>query len=566
MQMRSRHFFVPDRDAYPATEILHTPKMHTPFPPSWNTAYRILITRRVSIIIILSTMSMLEDDDADSLATPRPLQENEDDAIPSRVTLAEQMYSENGRSLKALALLSLGLKNDDDSPVFNTSILPWSAAVRPTALKMTAKELRKEIIRRCVAAENVLHAPRPNQWPVPKATEWLEKNPIVNEHEVAFIRATISHRITVAERIVPQPNAAQLPASSAVGTGNWVGKYPHLRLIHAIIDDNNIKSAYNSRLNLPSGRMAVENRRTQEAITSNVWYMVANKWNDPLFHPTTSVKDNHSDFARPIAIPFDAVASMVPATPEKVEEKWNTMNLTLKRIIQNWERSGQGYGGYVDVDESGEEDEEPGEEVDADNETFAFECLEGRSQVALDSRSNFFDGKNMYLLYLWDVLEEHGLTQSTMQQLLDGVGCANGSEGVPSTIGGKRSLDEDSSLGSSKKSRGKHNNEVDAFKQLSGSIEKHSNSLVTAAKIAAAEQEKNRCEARLDGIRNRINSLRDTKRNMVIQMANPQVANNQVVTDTILGEIAGIDAEIKAKEEELNNLLCTPTKSNRSPH
>jgi hypothetical protein len=36
--MRSRHFFVPDRDAYPATEILHTPKMHTPFPPSFTIA------------------------------------------------------------------------------------------------------------------------------------------------------------------------------------------------------------------------------------------------------------------------------------------------------------------------------------------------------------------------------------------------------------------------------------------------------------------------------------------------------------------------------------------------
>ena len=501
---------------------------------------------------------MSDDDDADSLATPRALEEDEEAGIPSPQTMAEQMYSTNGRSLKALALLSLGLKNDDGSPVFNTSILPWSAALRPSALKMTAKELRREILRRCVAAGNVLHAPRPNQWPVPKSTEWLESNPIVDDNEVAFIRATISHRIIVAERIVSQPNAAQLPASSNIGTGNWVGKYPHLRLIHAIIDDNDIKSAYNSRLNLPGGRMAVENRRTQEAITSNVWYMVANKWNDPLFHPTTSVKDHHSDFARPIAIPFDSVASMQPATPEKAEEKWNTMNLTLKRIIQNWERSGQGYGGYV---------EEPGEEeVDADNDTFAFGCLEGRSQVALESRSNFFDGKNMYLLYLWDVLEEHGLTQSTMQQLRDGVGCGNGSEGVPSIIGSKRSLDEDSSLGSSKKTRRKYNNEVDMFEQLSGSIEKHSNSLVTAARISAAEQEKNRCESRLNGIRDRNNSLRDTKRSMVIRMADPQVANNQLITDTIFREIAGIEEEIKAKEEEMNELLSTLTKSNRSPH
>ena len=183
-------------------------------------------------------------------------------------------------------------------------------------------------------------------------------------------------------------------------------------------------------------------------------------------------------------------------------------------------------------------------------------------------RCNFFDGKNVYLLYLWGVLEEHGLTQSTMQQLQDGVGSANGSHGVPSTIGGKRSnsIDEDSSLGSSKKARGKHKNEMDAFEQLSGSIEKHSNSLVTAAKIAAAEQAKNRSESRLNGIRDRINSLRDTKRNMIIRMSDPQVLNNQFITNTISREIEGIEAEIRSKEEEMNDILTTPMKSNRSPH
>jgi len=89
---------------------------------------------------------------------------------------------------------------------------------------------------------------------------------------------------------------------------------------------------------------------------------------------------------------------------------------------------------------------------------------------------------------------------------------------------------------------------------------------MTAARISAAEQEKNRCESRLNGIRDRINSLRDTKRSMVIHMADPQVVNNQLITDTIFREIAGIEEEIKAKEEEMNELLATPMKSNRSPH
>ena len=76
--------------------------------------------------------------------------------------------------------------------------------------------------------------------------------------------------------------------------------------------------------------------------------MVAENWNDESFSPTTSVKETHLDFRRPISIPFDAVSNLSPATPEKVEEKWNSMNLALKRGITNWERSGQGDGGYTD--------------------------------------------------------------------------------------------------------------------------------------------------------------------------------------------------------------------------
>jgi hypothetical protein len=64
---------------------------------------------------------------------------------------------------------------------------------------MTAKDLCAEIIWHS-AAENILNAPRPSQWPVTKASDWLEKNPIVATHEVAFIRATIAHRVLVAER------------------------------------------------------------------------------------------------------------------------------------------------------------------------------------------------------------------------------------------------------------------------------------------------------------------------------------------------------------------------------
>ena len=44
---------------------------------------------------------------------------------------------------------------------------------------------------------------------------------------------------------------------------------------------------------------------------------------------------------------------MHPATAEKCEEKWQTLNLQLNCLIQKWEQSGQGDGGFF-----GEEEED----------------------------------------------------------------------------------------------------------------------------------------------------------------------------------------------------------------
>jgi hypothetical protein len=298
-------------------------------------------------------MTIDDDDDSsgNSLDTPRPPEDDDSASAatpPHGSTYAELKYDAENRSLKALAILSLGLKNPDSSPTFDPAVLPWSAALRPTALKMTAKELRAEVMRRNIAAANVLGAPCPGAWTVAKATEWLVNNPIVAVAEVDFIKATIAHRIAVAARLQQQPVAPSVPPGAASRGSNWVGKLPHLRLIHAIIDDVDIKAAYVRRLNLPGGRMAIENRRTPAAIALNVWHMVAEKWNNPSFAPTTSVKETHSDFSLPISIPSDAVCNLMPATPEIVGVKWNDMNMALRRIIQKWELSGQGDGGSLE--------------------------------------------------------------------------------------------------------------------------------------------------------------------------------------------------------------------------
>ena len=500
---------------------------------------------------------------------------------------SESMYASKGRTLKALALLSLGLLNDDGNALFNPSVLPWSAALRPSALKMSADELRKEVERRCatlsVAGITASNAPRPKAWTVAKATEWLTENPIIGDKEVAFIRGTIAIRIEVAERA---GRAAVTPtASSNSGGGSWIGKYPHLRLIHSIIDDNDIKRAYLARLNVPSGRMALENCNTPAARESNVWQMVANKWNDPRFLPITSLKpDTHSDFSLPIALSYESVSKLQPATVEKVEERWNAMILALKRGIQNWERSGQGDGGFTEEDEIGGNDKDEDDDIDNGNIP-QFGSLKQRPRRALDLRRNFFDGRATYLLYLWDMLEEHGLLESSIQQLHDGIGSGDGGTGVPSTIGAKRKSSDDFSVMSSTKSSA---SKTPTNRSIVGmSIEKHSESIIFLAKSVAtvneknrqvareeqekrrledrAQQERMRVDSRTNDIRARINSLRDNKRNMVMRIAEPGVANNKTVLDALLDAIKGIEDEIAENIEELNSLLSTPKKNNRSP-
>jgi hypothetical protein len=111
---------------------------------------------------------------------------------------------------------------------------------------------------------------------------------------------------------------------------------------------------------------------------------------------------------------------------------------------------------------------------------------------------------------------------------------------------------------------------------LGKSIEKHGESMLKVARMAAAEQQKNCKHAhaeqecnRVDNCINflcgRINDLRDNKRAMVLWLADPAM-QNQTIIDAVLHEVKGIENEIKFNVEEMNSLIAMPMKSNLSPN
>ena len=282
----------------------------------------------------------------------------------SSITASEQFYVSRGRSLKALAILCQGLLDDNSALLFDPKVMPWSAADKVSSVKPNAADLKEEVKRHASMNPKIVIAPRPSTWTLQRLTEWLNEHPISGADDVAFIKKTVVERIT----ITMEENAAREKEKEdqelAGGGSSWIGKYPMLRLIHALIDHDNIKRAFLGLHDLPGGRMGVENRNTEEARMNSVWQMLSDKWNDPNFLPVTAVlPDLHSDFERPIPLLYEAVSHMQKATAEKVQERWQSMNLQLNCITVHWEHSGQGDGGFLN---EFDKDEEVEEVVDGD--------------------------------------------------------------------------------------------------------------------------------------------------------------------------------------------------------
>ena len=192
---------------------------------------------------------------------------------------AETFYKNSGCCLKVLVAMCLGIVVDD-KPLIDMLQAPWVHI--PTAQIRPNRELyAREIERRCSKirvspdAAGAKH-PRPRQWNLAKIQEWLDKHPIDDAREITFLKVTVGERKQVAEQA--RKEVADERARLGGGNGNSTAC---MRLIHALIDFDDIKRLFLNRMNLPPGRSSVENREQLRA--NNVWEKMADKWNDKSF-------------------------------------------------------------------------------------------------------------------------------------------------------------------------------------------------------------------------------------------------------------------------------------------
>jgi hypothetical protein len=167
--------------------------------------------------------------------------------------------------------MAIGLNNEDGTLMFNGEDEPWSSMLKVVEWKPTMESLVEEIIRRWNAYNwkdhGIKKEPPPKRWGVKTAMDWLEAHPINWMADGVSVECELDVKFVEEEIAVRklQLEEAQLSkaAQNAQLEGRWVGNIPALRLIHALIEHDDIKRAYLTRLDSLS-RAALENRNSTE--------------------------------------------------------------------------------------------------------------------------------------------------------------------------------------------------------------------------------------------------------------------------------------------------------------
>ena len=525
----------------------------------------------------------------------------------------EQFYVAHNRSVLALAVLCLGLRDSDGNLMLDPAEKPWKSMKKKTVNPSTT-DMKAEIQRRWETFGGLGEKPPSSKyWDKKQLEKWLSEHPITGVDDVSFLRKVIADLKESAENAKKDEEweSEQINAATEKKYKKWSGNKVYQRMMHAIVDFAEIKRAYIHRDDAPSGRMAIENRKTKEAIERIVWSMIATKWNDPDWDcDTEAPEDLHPDFMVSETITHKDVAEYIPLTAERAKERFESIMTQLKRTIPKWEKSGQGDRGHEgDDNDEIQPNTEEGENHSSSSSSSSSSSgiistsqreqpnkpkwgeFKNRSRFSILKLRDFFKGTNSYVLYCWYVIQKHDLITCSMNMLSEGVCSRDGARGIPSVITRRSEVEDDdisddtdgrsasdtsksmSNSSRSTKRKGRSNDDEEGDR-LGTSIRDHGSKLVEYAKINAGESKRNRDHAelqakrqRIDDINAAIDKLKAEKRGFLIQLVSIPKGTNSPLEEAYQSSINEIDEQIKVKEASKEDTIDVPTpiRNNRTP-
>lgn len=452
----------------------------------------------------------------------------------------EQLYNEASKQKMLLVVFTIGLKASDGSEesLLNLEEEPWKSQA-PRSVKPTAKKMKDEVVRRS-KKQSIVPTPKPAYWPMNKLQEWLEKNPIVDDADVAFLRYE-TKRVT--DIFTLAANDEEYVTNNVPIGANWVGNLPHLRLILCLTEDD-CRAAF-LRRNVAKTRTEIDEQNSSTR-PPTAYELIADRWNSPDFNPTADPSDCHEDFREAIDCSYDKVKLLRSADPKRVQNFFTDYRTHLIRIIRKWEDSGQGEGGRSRSNE-----------VDDGNLEEHFGALPERPVEALETRRNFLNGKPSYLLYFWEMADTLQVLQSSLSRIDAGSACAS-AQRVPSVVRrlNKSPTDFSSTIESSNIGHGLE--KVAESQQLIAESQNNLAAVVReegdlARKSTREEGDKTRLHTERLAKRQRLEALVDKQQVKEEQAMTARCNDNTTMAEFYDRQVVEIKTEINNLRSELNN-------------
>ncbi len=148
------------------------------------------------ITFLVSTMEPAEfDDDANANGDGNGDSSSGVHAAACTSRNAESVFISKNSSLKALAVLSAGLKNDDGTDLIDLEGEPWKSlpvtTIRPQRVDYAEEISRRYESENLSVTTNMTRAPKPKQWDKTRMPSWLDNHPLSHPTDVQFLQETV---------------------------------------------------------------------------------------------------------------------------------------------------------------------------------------------------------------------------------------------------------------------------------------------------------------------------------------------------------------------------------------
>jgi len=451
------------------------------------------------------------------------------DDDPREESSFEIYYTKNSNSPKILLCMALGMKDKEGNAIAdheNDNRFPKN---KLSKWRPNKTDLLTEIKRR----RSILMLEKRFNQQSGKAIhyKWLQDNPLrADDSDVTFVTAK------VASFLESNKNVAHAADNDKQKEPQWSGMIPHLRLIHCLVDFDNIRAAFMASHSVMT-HLELDGRHNPETMQQNPWTLIADKWNDKEYNPSSSVCNKiHSVFSFSMDLSHTEVEAMGDLTPEKAKTKYTKMKNELLVVKNNWEKSGNGDGTLLQQADDTEDDE------------IMFDA---------DDKRNFLQGRSPTLLYLWEKAEEHQLLQTVLQELNKDTAIDSGGKG-PNVVRDKSKNndknkdkdDEDNAIFQSLQTTLEASNKIaeDSIKAV-----KKSNEIAETKEIAEAMRFKAKENAKdMRFVRTEIDKLKDTQEALYDKI--DDAGDNETRKRRLETRLEEVGKEIEVRKKRLGDL------------